>query len=203
MVLGNPCFKKESLMKKTLCAMAFLLPVAALLLRAAPDEKEMPKPGKEHEWLRQFEGTWAGDLDMLIDPMDPGKKLDKPLKSKMTESTTMLGGWWAMPVVKGEMMGETFEGRGQYGYDAEKKKYIGTWIDSMMPHLWLYEGSLDASGKTLTLEAKGPDCLDPTRMVKYRDVHEFVDRDTRRMSSAIEREGKWVPIMRGELKRTK
>jgi uncharacterized protein DUF1579 len=190
-------------MKKTLCAIAIVLPAAALFLRAAPDEKEMPKPGKEHEWLRQLEGAWAGDMDMLVDPMNPAKPLEKPLRSKMTESTTLLGGWWALAAVRGEIAGQIFEGRGQYGYDAEKKKYIGTWIDSMMPHLWEYEGSLDASGKVLTLEAMGPDCANPTALTKYRDVHEIVDRDTRRMSSAIQREGKWVPIMRVDLKRTK
>jgi hypothetical protein len=195
----------EALMKKTLCAMAVVLPAAALFLRAAPDDKakEMPKPTKEHEWLRQLEGSWAGEIDMLIDPMNPAKPLEKPLRSKFTENTTLLGGWWALAAFKGEVMGETFEGRGQYGYDAEKKKYVGTWIDSMMPHLWQYEGSLDPSGKVLTLEAMGPDCMNPTAQLKYRDVHEIVDRDTRRMSSAVQREGKWVPMMRAELKRTK
>ena len=190
-------------MKKTLCAMAVLLPAAALFLRAAPDEKEMPKPGKEHAWLRQLEGTWAGEIDMLVDPMNPSKPPEKPIRSKVTESTTLLGGWWALAVVKSEMMGQPFEGRGQYGYDVEKKKYVGTWIDSMMPHLWEYEGSLDASGKVLTLEAMGPDCVNPGAMAKFRDVHEIVDKDTRRMSSAVQREGKWVPMMRAELKRMK
>ena len=192
-------------MKKTLCALAVVLPAAALLLRAAPDEKEkeMPKPTREHEWLRQLEGSWAGEIELFVDPMNPAKPLEKPLRSKMTETTTLLGGWWALAAVKGEIAGQIFDARGQYGYDAEKKKYIGTWIDSMMPHLWQYEGSLDASGKVLTLEAMGPDCANPTALTKYRDVHEIVDRDTRRMSSAIQREGKWVPILRGELKRAK
>lgn len=192
-------------MKKTLWAMAVVLPAAALFLRAAPDEKkeEMPKPTKEHEWLRQLEGTWAGEVDMLLDPMNPAKPPEKPIRSKVTESTTLLGGWWALAVVKSEMMGQPFEGRGQYGYDVEKKKYVGTWIDSMMPHLWEYEGSLDASGKVLTLEAMGPDCVNPGAMAKFRDVHQIVDKDTRRMSSAVQREGKWMPIMRIELKRTK
>jgi len=190
-------------MKKTICAMAVLVPAAALFLRAAPDEKEMPLPTKEHEWFRQLEGSWAGEMDMLVDPMNPTKAPEKPLKSKVTESTTLLGGFWALAAVKGEMMGQAFEGRGQYGYDAAKKKYIGTWIDSMMPHLWEYEGSLDPSGKVLTLEAMGPDCVNPTAMTRYRDVHEIIDKDTRRMTSAVQREGKWVPVMRGELKRTK
>jgi hypothetical protein len=41
------------------------------------------------------------------------------------------------------------------GYDPQKKKYVGTWVDSVTPYLWTYEGSLDASGRILTLETEG------------------------------------------------
>jgi len=37
------------------------------------------------------------------------------------------------------------------GYDPQKKRYLGTWIGSMMSHLWVYEVELDASGSVLTL----------------------------------------------------
>jgi hypothetical protein len=182
---------------------------AGLAVRAAQDHPPMPKPTKEHEWLKQFEGTWEGEIQMLVDPMNPGKKLETPTKSKVTETTRMVGGFWAVPIVKGEIpipgapAGQPFEGQGQFGYDAAKGKYVGTWIDSMMPFLWTYEGSVDASGKTLTFEAMGPSCTDPTRMARYRDVHEFLDRSTRRMSSATEVDGKWIQMMKADLKRTR
>ena len=31
------------------------------------------------------------------------------------------------------------------GYDPAKKKYVGTFIASVMTHLWIYSGSLDAA----------------------------------------------------------
>ena len=48
-----------------------------------------------------------------------------------------------------------FEGHGQFGYDPARKKYVGTWIDSMSPTLSVLEGSYDAKTKTLTYTCDG------------------------------------------------
>jgi hypothetical protein len=42
------------------------------------------------------------------------------------------------------------------GYDPHRKRYVGTWIGSMMTHLWVYGCELDASERVLTLNAEGP-----------------------------------------------
>ena len=57
-----------------------------------------------------------------------------------------------------------FEGRGQFGYDPLKKKYVGTWIDSMSPTLSVLEGTYDAKTKTMTYVGDG---VDPTTKSKF------------------------------------
>ena len=41
------------------------------------------------------------------------------------------------------------------GFDPQKGRFVGTFIGSMMTHLWIYDGALDASGQALILDAEG------------------------------------------------
>lgn len=48
-----------------------------------------------------------------------------------------------------------YEGHGVLGYDPEKGKLVGIWIDSKTDWLATAEGGLSADGKRLTLEVEG------------------------------------------------
>jgi hypothetical protein len=37
------------------------------------------------------------------------------------------------------------------GYDPPTKRFVGPFIASMLTHVWIYNGSLDAAEKVLTL----------------------------------------------------
>ena len=52
----------------------------------------------------------------------------------------MIGDFWVIAVVKGATPGHEYHGQGTFGYDSRKKKYVGTWIDSMADYIWHYEG---------------------------------------------------------------
>jgi Protein of unknown function (DUF1579) len=178
-----------------LAAVMLLIFPAVSRTQAPP---EMPKPVKEHEWLKQFVGDW--EMEGTCD-MGPGAE---PMKSKGTESARMMGGFWLIAEGKGEAMGMPFTHIMTLGYDVEKRKYIGTWVDSMLGHMWKYEGSVDATGKIITLEAEGPNFMAGGKMTKFRDVMEFKDKDHRVLtSSMLGEDGKWVTFMRGESRRKK
>lgn len=171
-------------MQKVIVLACVAMCLSAGIARAA--EAEMPKPAKEHEWLQQFAGEWDVASEMIMDPAQPA------VKSKGTESSRMLGGFFAVCEIKSELMGTPFSGILTLGYDTEKKKYTATWIDSMTGKLWVYGGTVDAAGKILTLEAEGPCPMQPGKLVKFRDVIEFKNKDHKVVTSSMELDGKWM-----------
>lgn len=157
----------------------------------------MPTPQKEHEWLKQLEGEWTTEGELT---MGPG---GATIQCKGTETGRMIGGFWAMTENRGEFAGMTMTGIMTLGYDPEKKKYVGTWVDSMGHHLWRYEGTVDAAGKTLTLSTEGPSPMAPTKTSRYKEVIEFKSKDHKVFTSSIEQDGKWVTFMTMNAKRRK
>lgn len=175
--------------------------VACLSLFAAAvfaqETPELPKPTMEHEWLKQFVGEWETENEAQISP-------DQKMKCKGTMKAKMLGGFWMISETKGDMMGTTVDAIQTIGYDPEKEMYVGSWVDSMMNHMWKYEGSVDKTGKILTLEAEGPSMTEPGKTARYRDVYEFKSKDQIAMTSATRGEdGEWITFMNGTAKRKK
>ena len=156
-------------MKKALAVLSVSL--LALAVPALAQMPPMPTPGPEHEMLKKDVGTWDATVEMFMAPGAP------PSVSKGTETVTMLGGFWQLTEFKSEMMGQPFEGRGATGYDPAKKKYVGTWVDTMTPGYYTVEGTYDAATKTMTAVMEGPD---PSGAVmKTKETTEWKDADTR------------------------
>jgi hypothetical protein len=178
-----------------------LLTVAGLVVAVAvgrAEEPKMPAPVKEHDWLKQLAGEWTVEAEAV---MEPGKP---PVKATGTESAKTLGGFWLVGELKSEFMGVPVNGVMTVGYDAAKKKYVGTWVCSAEGHLWHYEGTVDSAGKVLTLNTEGPDMTKPGRMAKMKDVVEVKSPDHLVLTSSYQGEdGKWVQFMTMTKKRKK
>jgi hypothetical protein len=132
------------------------------------------KPTAEHKLLAADEGTWDATVKSFMGGPDA-----EPSVSKGTEvNTVMTGGLWLLSKFDGDFNGMKFEGHGQFGYDPVKKKYVGTWIDSMSPSLSVLEGEYDAKTKTMTYVGTG---FDPEHNAKYTQkmVTTAKDEDTR------------------------
>ena len=142
---------------------------------AAPVQQEMPKPGTEHEALKAFEGEWTFEGKFYMDPAQP------PMEMKGTETAkVVLGGWYLNSEVKSTFLGAPFEGRWTLTYSLFKKKYQASWIDSMMPNIFLSEGDVDAAGKIFTLKGEGFDMSGKSQPERW--VIEIKDADNHTMS---------------------
>ncbi|MHC5538554.1 DUF1579 domain-containing protein [Singulisphaera rosea] len=115
---------------------------------SAQDEPPIPTPTAEHKILAAEEGTWDGVVKCY-----PNGPESEPMVAKGVEiKSVVLGGLWVVSTFRTELGGATFEGRGQFGFDTTRKKYVGTWIDSMDTALCVLEGSYDAKTKTLSFK---------------------------------------------------
>jgi hypothetical protein len=127
-----------------------------------------------------------------------------PVPCKGSDKCRVLGGFWMVSDGKGEMMGFKMENVLTLGYDPVKKKYVGQWVDSMMPHQWKYEGEVDESGKKITLHTEGPSPEAPTKMLKFRETFEFKSKDHRIFTSSMQGDdGQWKLLVTLNAKRKK
>src|SRR5687767_7708030 len=110
---------------------------------AAINEQDCPmstKPQKEHEWLQQLVGEWTCEGEAAMGPDQPRAKWTA------TETVRSVGGLWILCEGKGEMPG----GGASHtvftiGFDPQQARFRATFVASMMGHLWVYEGDLDAA----------------------------------------------------------
>lgn len=147
------------------------------------------EPQKEHEWLQQLVGEWTSESECDMGP-------DQPSKFRGTETVRTLGGLWTICEGRGEMPGGGLsQSIMTLGYDPQKKRFVGTFIASVMTYLWIYDGSLDAARKVLTLDCEGPSFSGDGKMAKYQDIIEIQGPDQRTLSARVLGEdGKWGPF---------
>lgn len=175
-----------------------LLGFSIMLLACQATAQEVPGATPEHKWLQRFVGEWETETLAKMGPDQPESKGTGQIKS------TMLGEYWVLNEMSAEMGSFKVSGRQTIGYDKAKGKYVGTWIDNMSDFIWYYEGSVDKSGKILTLEAEGPDMSEPGKMALYRDIYNFVSEDEVKLTSTMQGpDGKWIDFMTGVSKRKK
>ncbi|RCS25181.1 DUF1579 domain-containing protein [Phyllobacterium salinisoli] len=165
------------------------------------------EPQKEHHWLQQLVGEWVCEMDANSQgPEGSGSQntgAESPSQATWTESVRSLHGIWVIGEGKGEMpeIGPVTTIL-TIGYDPQKKRYVGTWIGSMMTYLWVYDGWLDETGTVLTLEAEGPDFAAEGKTARYRDIITIKDPDYRLFTAKVlGDDGEWREMMRVHYRR--
>ena len=157
----------------------------------------------EHRWLERLVGEWRYESEETAGPgaAAPGAA---PARYTGSESVRSLDGVWVLCEGRGDAPGGPASTTVMtLGYDPARGRCAGTFVGSMMTHLWLYEGELDPAGTVLTLETEGPSFMDDGTTGRYRDVIELLGADRRVLTSNfLGPDGAWRPFMTTQYRRT-
>ncbi len=159
----------------------------------------LAEPQTEHQWLQKLVGEWTYENESSMGPDKP------PEKFRGTETVRSVGGLWVVCESRGEMPGGgTATMVMTLGYDPARRRYVGTFIGSMMTHMWVYDGGLDAAGTVLTLDTEGPSFGGPGTMAKYQDAIELRGDDHRVLTAQVlTPDGIWHQFMTSHYRRVK
>jgi hypothetical protein len=162
-----------------------------------PDIMKEASPQKEHNLLEKLVGDWTYEVEAT---MEPGKP---PQKFTGTERVRSIGGLWF--VAEGQSVGPSGHDATTIltiGYNPDTGRYVGTWVGSMMTHMWIYDGEMDASERVLSLYTDGPSFTEKGKTAKYKEVIEFKSNDERTFTSHLRDEsGNWEQFMASTYRR--
>ena len=164
--------------------------------QSSPTSTQAPpfaEPQAEHKWLRRLVGTWTY---RTTDPAESSQATG-------AETVRAIGDLWVVGESNGEMPGAgPMTSVMTLGYNPATKRFVGTWIGSMMTHMWVYDGELDAAERVLTLTSEGPSMANDGTMSTYQDVIEFKSDDHRTLTSRVRgSDGTWQQFMSMEFRR--
>jgi hypothetical protein len=153
-------------------------------------------PEREHRWLQKLVGEWTFETDASASASE---------KASGTERVRQLGDLWVLAEGEGRMPGGVAATTLMtLGYDPAKGRFVGTWIGSMMTHLWVYDGELDPAGRVLTLNSEGPNMTGNGSLSKYQDIIEFRSDDHRVLTARTQAtDGRWQQLMMIHYRRKK
>lgn len=157
-------------------SVVFFATLAMAATTAAGDKKKEGggppeiERGPEYKVLESLVGTFDAKVKFYLDPKKPSES-----KGVMTRKM-ILGGNYLQESYKGEFFGKAFAGLGIVGYDANQKKYVTTWYDSMSTTMMLLHGTYNADKKTLTMLGEDFEPNSKKKM-KARDVLKILNAE--------------------------
>jgi hypothetical protein len=156
------------------------------------------EPTKEHKLLQQDVGVWDAEMKVWMQGPDA-----EPTVSKGVERVRPLGDLWVLSTFEGTVAGQAFTGHSQMGFDPLKKKFVGTWIDTVSPHISVMEGTHDEATQELTAFMTSTDPA-TSKESKAKTVSKSLDKDTRVFTMFMETPGTgdgWTKMMEINYKR--
>lgn len=145
--------------------------------------------GKNHEVFKQMEGEWT----CVVKLFGPDGAEVAGGTGAMTNKLVM-GGRFITSDYDGRMQGRFFRGMGTIGYSNTDKRYEGTWIDSMGTGTMFTTGSMDPTGKVLTMTGDMLD-VETGKPAKMKEVTTLLTKDSYKSEFFMVAGGKDLKVM--------
>jgi hypothetical protein len=152
---------------------------------------ELATPGKHHEKLGVFVGTWEQTVKMWMAP-------DAPPTVNTAEATYewMLDGRFLKGTYKGEFNGMPFEGQDITGYDNFRKEYVSVWMDNMSTGLMMSRGQWNDAENALVMRGTIDDLMQGKQDLPKKDVIRVVNEDENTFESWVQGpDGEMMKVM--------
>lgn len=155
---------------------------SAAATEPAPDSATMMKnwtaymqPGKEHQLMASWNGTWDTEITSWAAPGAPPSKITGTVENQM-----LLDGRYQQSLHQASWEGAPFQGISTMGYDNAKKIFVSTWIDNMGTGIMSAEGPWDEATQSITFTGR---MVDPSRLkeVGIREIFKVIDSNTQVM----------------------
>lgn len=158
--------------------MFFALGILAQEKQTSPPEEEAmlawqayATPGKSHEYLKKFVGTWRAQVTLWEKPEGPPSKMDGTV-----EYTMIFRGRYLQGKTAGSFDSMPFEGLSLTGFDNAQKKFQTIWLDNMGTGIYYTEGTCQKDWTQCTDEGKWFDPI--TKSFFYvKNITKWVDKN--------------------------
>lgn len=143
---------------------------------------------EEHRWLQKLAGSWSFEGQCQTP--------EGTTKQKGTQIIRPFGDYWVLAEGVTETDGGPMKSIITLGFDPEKKKFVGSFIATMMTHFWIYEGELDAAKNVLPLRSQGPRFDGKPGYAWYEDTIKVVSPNEYLFSGRVQGDdGKWTEFI--------
>jgi hypothetical protein len=153
---------------------------------------DLPQP--EHTLLERLAGEWHFERLSV-----PREGAEPETLGTGTISAEMVGDFFVVSRWSGDLYGAEYKAVQSLGYDTERNRYTGDWVDSFMSFRWELHGAVDEESGELVLTTSGPTPTGGTGA--FRERHRFHSADSITIIGEMERGESWIALSTTRLTR--
>lgn len=138
----------------------------------SPETLALMAPGPMHSLLQPLVGEWSLRGKWRMTPDADWEEFTADV-----EREWIMDGRFVREIVESEWMDRPFQGMGILGYDNLREELSFVWVENMATTTWTSTGSIDESGKVLTLVGENSNAMTGEKNAWSKSVIEITSAD--------------------------